>query len=243
MLKYTIIGDLHCREIWKDIVKKESDSDQFIFLGDYLTPREVVFDDPTDVCGFLYEILDFKDKESDRVVLLRGNHDLSNAGYYWAECTPYDRYSDEYMSRKDVKEWFLKNTQWVYRLPLSNIICSHAGIGQYFLNECLKKLNINEKCPSFMIDTFINELEPSELFGFNPGNMFDTTGDSETQPCTWIRPASLFKYGVEGIVQVVGHTPVKENIVNLKDRIWLCDALQQRQYLTITDNKFKINTI
>lgn len=77
MSKYTILGDLHCREIWKEIVEKEKDSNKIIFLGDYTVPREVKLDDPTDACSFLYEILEFKDKHPDQVVLLRGNHKIN----------------------------------------------------------------------------------------------------------------------------------------------------------------------
>ena len=74
-MKYLILGDLHCRPIWKDIVAKEGDScNKIIFLGDYLPPREIQLDDPTDACGFLYGILDYKDQNPDKVILLRGNH-------------------------------------------------------------------------------------------------------------------------------------------------------------------------
>ena len=53
-MKSVILGDLHCREIWKKIVEKESDANKFIFLGDYTCPREVKYYDPTDADGFLY---------------------------------------------------------------------------------------------------------------------------------------------------------------------------------------------
>ena len=39
-MRVLCIGDLHCREIWKDIVNKES-YDKVIFLGDYTCPKEV----------------------------------------------------------------------------------------------------------------------------------------------------------------------------------------------------------
>lgn len=76
--KSLIIGDLHCRPIWKDIVAKEGNTcDKIIFLGDYTCPKEVKFNDPTDACGFLYEVLEYKDKNPDKVVLLRGNHKIN----------------------------------------------------------------------------------------------------------------------------------------------------------------------
>jgi predicted phosphodiesterase len=74
--KVTIIGDVHCRPIWKDIVNKESDSDKIIFLGDYLTPREPLEDD-SDCGGVLYEILTYKEENKDKIILLRGNHKIN----------------------------------------------------------------------------------------------------------------------------------------------------------------------
>lgn len=267
MSKYLILGDLHCRTIWKDIVAKEGEScDKIIFLGDYIPPREVTLDDPTDACGFLYEVLDFKDKNPDKVILLRGNHDLQALGYYWAECWPkvHDKVA-QYCRTEDVKNWFLKNTQWVYRIPGTNIVCSHAGIGKEFLFNAQRYLNSigfynpladkGFKMPEINLWTIenINNLEPSELFGFTDNNHFDTNGTSPTQPCTWIRPQTLLDCGVKDIVHVVGHTPVGI-VSNLKDKIakyegtesteiysdiWCCDCLANNQYLIIEDEKFK----
>ena len=254
MNKYTIIGDLHCREVWKQIVEKESNSDKFIFLGDYTCPRDVKYDDPTDACGFLYEILDFKDKNSDKVILLRGNHDLCSLGYYWASCWPKDHPAVEaYWQTGDVKNWFLNNTQWIYQIPDTNIICSHAGCSTVFLdnaNKVLKKNNIvyyiGMPIPySWIIDN-LNKLEPSELFGFTDDNPFDTNGESKCQPCTWIRPYTLIDYMPKDIIQVVGHTTCASifHIDNKESNssIWCCDALglDNPQYLVIEDGKFKI---
>jgi hypothetical protein len=257
-MKYLVIGDIHCRTTWKDIVAKESDYDKVIFLGDYLTPREVTLDDPTDVCGILYDILTFKEENPDKVILLRGNHDCSSLGYYWAECNPRDRYSEQYMSSKDVKDWFLSLSQWVYIIPDTNIVCSHAGISEEFLKSVEIEVigspdkEWDETTKNMWLISKINELEPSELFGFTPCKFSDYNGESATQPCTWIRPNSLFWHCPLNITQVVGHTPVKQisNIKklfmesgschNIQDKpdIWLCDCLENGQYLEINDNKF-----
>lgn len=263
MSKYLILGDLHCRTIWKDIVAKEGEScDKIIFLGDYIPPREVTLDDPTDACGFLYEVLDFKDKNPDKVILLRGNHDLQALGYYWAECWPkvHDKVA-QYCRTEDVKNWFLKNTQWVYHISETNIVCSHAGISSkwqgYILANTLANNSPNIKSNSKTWEK-LNQFEPSELFGFTDDNPFDTNGESKTQPCTWIRPQTLLDFGVNNIVHVVGHTPVsfisnikteclkyssedEVTIYSIQDApdIWCCDCLANNQYLIIEDEKFK----
>ena len=257
-MKILVFGDLHCRTIWKDIVAKEGQScDKIVFLGDYVPPREIILDDPTDACGFLYEVLDFKDKNPDKVVLLRGNHDLEALGYYWAACWPkvHDKVA-QYCRTEDIKNWFLSNTQWVYQIPNTNIVCSHAGISKKWLGyiRAIDEDSIDSvisDSPMTIWDR-INSYSPSELFGFTDDNPFDTNGTSPTQPCTWIRPQTLLDYGVDDIVQVVGHTPV-EYICNialkysLEDEviihsnvpdIWCCDCLANNQYLIIEDNKF-----
>lgn len=266
--KYLILGDLHCRSIWKDIVDKEGDScDKIIFLGDYTCPREVKFDDPTDACGFLYEVLDFKDKNPNKVILLRGNHDCQALGYYWAECFPSDHPKVQaYWQTEDVKNWFLKNTQWIYQIPDTNIVCSHAGISQAFLDNVCKYFKYEQEGWDFNIYdenkliNHINDIEPCELFGFTDDNPFDTNGESKTQPCTWIRPYTLLVHGVKDIVHVVGHTPTK-HICNIKEQciearkiyniksnkesvenycnIWCCDNLANGEYIIIEDGKFK----
>ncbi len=255
MNKYTIIGDLHCREVWKQIVEKESDSDKFIFLGDYLPPRDFEYDDPTDAEGFLYEVLDFKDQNSDKVILLRGNHCTQMLGYYWAECWPKVHPGvAAYCQTNDVKNWFLNNTQWVYHIPYTNIICSHAGISTVFLKNVEKYL-VSHKGSQYddgtidgeIVIDLINTIEPCELFGFTDDNPYDTNGESKCQPCTWIRPYTLIDYSPEGLIQVVGHTPVTKGIFHLDNKennssIWCCDALglENPQYLVIENGEFKI---
>jgi predicted phosphodiesterase len=237
-MKYVIIGDLHLRCNWKQIIQEEN-TDKFIFLGDYLSPHGFRPSKLETVESFMNEVLEFKESNPEKVILLRGNHDLNDCGYYWADCFPNDYWSRKYLS--SIKDRFLKDSQWIYKIPDTNIVCSHAGIGQYFLEQCMNKLGIEDY--NLSIIERINELEPSEIFGFNSETIFDATGTSETQPCTWIRPYTLLNHGVKDIIQIVGHTPVVKDIVCLDDCIWLCDSLDLGKYLVIDNNKFVIKTL
>ena len=166
-MRVLCIGDLHCREIWKDIVAKEGNScDKIIFLGDYTCPKEVKFNDPTDACGFLYEVLNFKDQYPEKVILLRGNHDCASLGYYWARCWPQDHAKvQEYWQTNDVKSWFLKNTQWIYLIPDTNIVCSHAGISEkFFENKVLFKIG------AFSKEAFSKSISVLKRFDFTGGS-------------------------------------------------------------------------
>ena len=71
-MKTIIIGDIHGRNIWKDIVSKES-YDRVIFVGDYFDSFNIPGIDQIhnfkEICQFVRD----SDKE---VILLVGNHEL-----------------------------------------------------------------------------------------------------------------------------------------------------------------------
>ena len=112
----------------------------------------------------------------------------------------------------------------------------HEGHG-YDLDEFDKN--------GIMLDLeLINHIEPCELFGFTNDNPYDTNGESKCQPCTWIRPNTLVDYNPEGLIQVVGHTPVTKGIFHMNN-IWCCDALglENPQYLVIDNGRFTIRKV
>jgi hypothetical protein len=134
--------------------------------------------------------------------------------------------------QQEIKEEFLENTQWVYRE--GNIIFSHAGVSKVWMQ--MNNLKHVDQ---------INELPPSEIFGFTPDNSFDYCGTSKTQPPTWIRLQELCFYGIDNYIQVIGHTPINK-ICNVKkelklggEGIWACDCLP-KEYLVIHNGKFKV---
>ena len=238
-LRILTFGDIHGRGIWKDVIDREGidNLDLIIFLGDYFSSRE---DIPVEVQEENFRhIVEFKNMYPDKVVLLRGNHDMEACKYYWAECYPSHHSKWVYEN----KEWFLENTQWV--LQIDDVVFSHAGITKRWYED------MREAYPEITCFEDINKIEPSEMFGFRPCKLSDYYGESETQPCTWIRPAFLCEYGFPEIRYVVGHSTVKtitecrkaliEQYGDLIDwakcEIWLCDTLP-REYLIIDHGEF-----
>lgn len=244
--KILVIADIHGRTIWKDIIEKEN-PDLVIFLGDYVSTHEDISSEQQ--IENLKEILDYKEENPDNVILLRGNHDNEALGYYWAECSGHDPIVSEWMVGN--KERFLADTQWLYMD--NTTIFSHAGVSEVWMRETIKpyidrKLELNS---DYLIDyvSLINDLEPDEKFGFTPDSMFDMYGISPTQPLTWIRPQTLARNMIDGYIQVVGHTPVKGECVDIykatknHQHLWLCDALGNKSYLVIEDGEFKPKTL
>ena len=183
--------------------------------------------------------MNYKADNPDKVILLRGNHDVQHLGYYWAECSGLDRHVLNYMCEPYMKKRFLANTQWVH--IEENLLFSHAGVSKTWWNN----LNLGEPNKDNLLK--INELEPTETLAFTPSSMSDYCGDSFTQPCTWIRPMSLVMNHIEGWDQVVGHTRVRKpgNVIpdlefyrenwgmTIKE-FWYIDALPL-QYMVIED--------
>ena len=228
-MKTLILGDIHGRTIWSDIVAKEN-PDRVIFLGDYVSTHEVI--SASQQLSNLENILRYKEENPDKVILLRGNHDTQHLGYHWAECSGWNGEVWGKMTQSEFKERFLNLSQWIYVDDNLKVIFSHAGVSQVWMDD------------SGIEDVHkINDLEPSELFGFIPDNYYDMCGTSKTQPPVWIRPETLCQCNVVGYDQVVGHTPQRKisKIVQStkgKQTIWLCDSLEFENYLVIEDGNF-----
>lgn len=70
-MKTLVIGDVHGRLCWPDIIEKES-PDKVVFLGDYVSTHHLISSDQQ--LSNLEDILNYKEENPDKVVLLRGNH-------------------------------------------------------------------------------------------------------------------------------------------------------------------------
>lgn len=247
-MKIVVLGDIHGRLIWSDIIEKEN-PDRVIFLGDYVTTHDKVSAEQQ--LSNLEDILNYKEENPDKVILLRGNHDIQHLGYYWAQCSGWNGKVWGTMSQPEFKNRFLNLTQWIYIDNDLKTIFSHAGISKVWLKSVEKHI-ISKQGAQYDDGTIdeeillasINNIEPCELFGFTPSWGGDCYGNSTTQPPTWIRPETLCTCNIREWDQVVGHTPVRMSIVNIgkvesiKEKIWLCDALGINQYLVIEDNEF-----
>lgn len=224
-MKTLVLGDIHGRLCWEKIINKEK-PDLTIFLGDYVSTHDEISSEQQ--ISNLENILEYKENNFDKVILLRGNHDYQHLGYSWAWCSGYDKNVNKWMYEN--KDRFLKLTQNVF--IEDNIIYSHAGVSSEWL-ENVAKIKYPE---------LINDLEVDEKFGFWPCKLSDYYGISPTQPPTWIRPQTLEEYAIKGYTQIVGHTRL-DDIICIKsdngDDIWLCDALPYK-YITIENGVINV---
>lgn len=179
-MKTVVIGDIHGRFVWRNIIDKKV-ADIFVFLGDYVSDEKT---SGNWQIANLKSILIFKEDNPEKVILLRGNHDMQHLGYSWADCSGLNSFVLEEMSR--MKNRFENDTQWIY--TIDNVIYSHAGITKTWLQSIgLAESNINE----------INKINPNESFGFISDSSCDTIGTSKTQGITWVRPNALIKDSIK----------------------------------------------
>lgn len=69
-MKTLFLGDIHGRDIWKDIINKEN-PDKVIFIGDYFDSFNILWD--IQLLNFL-DIMEFKKNSEKEVITLLGNH-------------------------------------------------------------------------------------------------------------------------------------------------------------------------
>lgn len=244
-MKTLVLGDVHGRTCWKDIVGGEN-FDKIVFLGDYVSSHEDIHS--WSQIDNLTKILEYKESRPDGVVLLRGNHDVQHLTGD-TSTSGYDYEVGEWMY--DNRKRFLDDTQWVYtdNVEHPDVVFSHAGISQRWMEDC-----------GFKTLDDINDSRQLSCFGFRPCKLSDYDGSSASQPPTWIRPWTLDQYAVPGKTWIIGHTQFRPGVLDLydytrkefpndpttwyKNHIWCCDALGEAgQYLVIEDGMYEIKNI
>lgn len=118
-MKYNIIGDIHGRTKWKDLVLPDAIN---IFVGDYFSPyREQAFYYQRE--NFL-DIIQYKIDHPDNVILLLGNHDED----HWHIQEHYSRFDYENVEEiKSLFEQYKELFQVAYSIE-NKVLVTHAGV-------------------------------------------------------------------------------------------------------------------
>lgn len=205
---YNIIGDIHGRTCWKELVQ---DNCINIFVGDYFDPYDdISFDD---LMQNFADIIAFR-KQRPETVLLYGNHDL----HY---LIPSDRASRfNRLHAIDIKQAFADNanlfTGVAYAIA-DSILVTHAGVSKEWYE---KEFGAYEGSPVSEVANDINDLwkhnKVEFTFDVNASEFLDRSGESPTHSPLWIRPWTLADHNLFAgtpYKQVFGHTQVDNTIV------------------------------
>lgn len=232
-MKITTIGDIHGRTSWKKIVDHESDSDFFVFMGDYFDSYENI-GGSKELANFL-EILKFKNENSDKVILLIGNHDFH---YLPGADGPYSRYIWKWQTQiREALEPAIKEGKLQTCFVKESYLFIHAGL----TNTWAKANNVDLDNLEEYLNNYL--LHNTSKFVFTPGEVMNPYGDEPCQGPFWVRPGSLSIDSVPGFRQIVGHTQVED--ISLKHpKVILVDALgHAKKYLVINNKELEVKDV
>lgn len=259
MSKNIYIGDIHGRDVWKQIVKEHDDADNIVFVGDYFDSFDI---DGLTQLRNAQDIVDFKKFQeldpSKKVYLLIGNHDI----HYWPGVKDRGTTSGFQSTMLFHFEQFFRENEGLFQMAvcldttINRRLCTHAGVSAEFLKD-VGYWTYNCEDYSYVSD-FLNELfkyKPNE-FTFNSYSdrvmgYVDGYGDNEGQSPVWIRPKSLQRSNKnEDIkkmyVQIVGHTRQKTIDITGKTtggKYYYIDTLSNGEYLIEMDGIFSVGKV
>lgn len=250
MNKIVVIPDLHGLGIWKYIITQNENANLYIFLGDYLDS----FNIPGEEQGKnLLDIIEFKKRNSDRVILLLGNHcvhylsgigDTNTSGYQAGMAPTF--------------EWIFESNKDLFQMAYKheNILFTHAGFAPTWIESLVKYSDVPKELVEWNIETIdqtINDIwkyKPLSFLFRDYNGRADPYGDNVWQSPIWIRPKSLMKDCQEikkDIIQVVGHTQQNQVDINGKStggRYYFIDTLPTSgEYLIIENREFKTGKV
>lgn len=179
MGKICIIPDVHGRQFWKIPCLDHADEfEKIVFLGDYLSPYPYEEISNKKAIEVFEEVLDFKKKNPDKVVLLMGNHDFSYISSNICEC------------RTDWTNWGLINGMffdniklfdlaWETKIGNKRYFFSHSGVRKGWFDKWVK-----DRLFKWDSDDLPGAERFNELFhsAYDDGRNFDkqSTHDFET---------------------------------------------------------------
>lgn len=223
MDRTVVIGDIHGRDTWKDIVLKEEFS-KLVFVGDYFDSRSDIT--PEKIMNNFLDIMEYKNKNKDSVITLIGNHDL-----HYLITEKYSGYNSVFSFQYN--RLLLDNINNLQACYIQdNIIFSHAGLSKTWCK--------NNEIDMSNLEQSVNDLFKYKpySFGFTGRNPY---GDNITQGPMWIRPMSLLSDKLYNYTQIVGHT--EDDTIKEKSGVWFIDNLEKGGYLVIEDKNFSINNL
>lgn len=216
---YNIIGDIHGRTCWKELVKDDCIN---IFVGDYFDPYDRI--SHVGLIQNFADIIAFK-KQHPETILLYGNHDL----HYLIPQERASRYSVRYA--RVYKQAFADTTELFNGVAYAiedSFLVTHAGVSKEWYE---KEFGMYEGASVSEVADDINGLWKHNKIEFtfdaNAFDFRDLSGVSPTHSPLWIRPRTLVDHNLFAgtqYKQVFGHTQVKD-ITTIDNNLVCVDCL------------------
>ena len=214
-----IIGDIHGRTCWKDLVREDSVN---VFVGDYFDPYEDIPHEQ--LLQNFADIMAFKQQHPE-TVLLYGNHDM----HYLIdgeEASRYDHlHANEYrQALEGAKELF----HGVAYAIGGHTLVTHAGVSKPWYEKEFGAYH--GESPEEVADEINSLWEHNKLefsFNVNTTESFDFCGESPTHSPLWIRPWALAYHNLFAgtpYKQIFGHTQI-DKVTTIDGNLTCVDCL------------------
>ena len=212
MTKLLVCGDLHTKFNVLERVKELAKAyDRVIFLGDYVDEWNTVSEASYNI---LTDLIEYKKANPDKVILLLGNHDLSEWEPDLFECSGFNNYT-HYL----VKDLYTDNVELFKVAHHENdLLFSHAGFTTgwvrdlEFLPISVKKPKTAKEFDDLMIKTLLKKTYDKEAkyIWSALGTAGPARGGWHSPSPMWADYSELIANPVPKITQIVGHTPQRE---------------------------------
>lgn len=227
-MQVTVIGDLHGRTNWVDIVNENS-NENFIFLGDYVDPYSSEFIGEKEAIENLEFLIDFKKNYNEKVSLLIGNHDAQYL--FFPGFRTGARRKGKHL--EEILQLFQNNKSlFQFAIQKGKYLFTHAGISNGWFNEysrLFKYFGLNEDMSNLAIT--INKIgkDPKWRVVFETVSDY-RNGTDKYGSLVWADKLELYQDYLTGFHQICGHNKIYD-IIKIGDRtssITFCDCLWKK---------------
>lgn len=221
MHKILILPDIHGREFWKEPCGNPEEYDKIVFLGDYLDPYPEEGIDREETIKNFRQIIKFKKKNLDKVVLLIGNHDEA----YINSMMPKSRY--DYKNSGKIGKLFDDNKKlfslaYEEEINGKRYIFSHSGIEMPWIDDFKEMYEWeqpnDDNFVDFLNNNFLTSSDSSASILYMVSRYrggWDSVGS-----CIWGDLQEFYNYAfsttkrhLPNSYQIFGHTYIKEPLV------------------------------
>ena len=212
-MKVLFVGDVHTHNyIFDDVnrLDKKYNFYRIVFLGDYVDDW---LSSGYDSINTLNKIIELKNSNKDKYILLIGNHEMSYLGF---PCSGH-----QFNAEKEIQNILLENIDlfdlW-YSINLGNkhYYCTHAGITNSYIHGVLNRIN-EEDFYLYKTNSYIKNLDVINKDKLNSLHLLNKVsslrgGRDNYSSMVWCdkREHEYFSMAEEYLIpyQIIGHTPV-----------------------------------
>ena len=234
MSKILVCGDLHTKyDIFSKVKELARNYDKVVFLGDYVDEWDAI---PEASYNLLWALVDYKKSEPDKVVLLLGNHDLSE----WFPPNSLFHCSGRNSKTSTLVKPVYSENASLFQIAYSykNYLFTHAGLTSQWAKDNKFEIENRDDVPrasqwAYILNSLLlgnqdfvlgDTIRPLATAGYMRG------GIHAPSPL-WADEQELKYNPIYGVNQIVGHTPQRTTTQHIvtngdgtKTELWFCDT-------------------